>query len=1021
VTIKPRQNLAVAAAFVPAIVLAACQTGGGGPPSVSLEEAKQITGEFGGSFTPPPKSINDLLTLIDKRRSESRVCDGDPTLSDYEVRNLMAHSATFGKSTSYGASVAVHQAEIQFQRGSNPRAIKYMKWAINADDRRSSQAGRYAQLAIYHAHSGNLSAAEKAMSESQSRMARLRPGEWGEKSAAWFYFHVNEGRAAVAELRGDLVQGEAYHRLAIEKGRMYTGSGSHDMARAALARNLMRQGRLMDAENTIRDSVRYRLSVRTDSPELATGFAALSEILYEQGRYNDAEALARITVDLYRAMCVPPGNLPLAIAQDVLAKSLVGQERWEDALAVYKAISADMAKDTQSFQTLSAANLYRGLALLHTGRTAEANETLRLALERTRNRLGDKHYKTAELYGFLAMTRLAEGNLEQALDEFAAATEILVKRSREADDENTTFAARDRRLNLIVGGYIGLLADIRGTALARDAGIDSVSEAFRLAETARSRSVQRALSASGARAALNNSELVELARREQDTQKQIAALYGNLAKAISLARDQQDRDFINDLKVTIDQLRGARAALMEEIEARFPEYAILVNPQPPTLDAVRSALHPGEALVSTYTSEGRSYVWAVPKNGAVSFAAVPLGRAEVGRRVDLLRRALDPNARTLGEIPEFDLAAAHDLYKELLKPVEAGWRKANTLLVVAHGALGSLPLAVLPTAPAALAPNAEPLFSGYTDVPWLARSHAVTVLPSVASLVAQRALPAGDPTRRAFAGFADPWFSEVQAGEVTMSKRQAAEALTGRGLLATRGLPVTLRNLPKMDAFDSAELEKLPRLPDTAEEVRSIALAMNADLTRDVFVGKAANEAQVKNMDLFGYRVIAFATHGLVPGDLNGLTQPALALSAPDVAGVAGDGLLTMGEILGLKLDADWVVLSACNTAAAQGAGAEAISGLGRAFFYAGARALLVSNWPVETTSAKLLTTDIFRQQARTPSLSRAGALRQAMLNLVDGPGYVDGKGRTVFSYAHPIFWAPFSLIGDGGGSAPGA
>jgi CHAT domain-containing protein len=224
-----------------------------------------------------------------------------------------------------------------------------------------------------------------------------------------------------------------------------------------------------------------------------------------------------------------------------------------------------------------------------------------------------------------------------------------------------------------------------------------------------------------------------------------------------------------------------------------------------------------------------------------------------------------------------------------------------------------------------------------------------------------------------------------------------------------------------MDAFDSAELEKLPRLPDTAEEVRSIALAMNADLTRDVFVGKAANEAQVKNMDLFGYRVIAFATHGLVPGDLNGLTQPALALSAPDVAGVAGDGLLTMGEILGLKLDADWVVLSACNTAAAQGAGAEAISGLGRAFFYAGARALLVSNWPVETTSAKLLTTDIFRQQARTPSLSRAGALRQAMLNLVDGPGYVDGKGRTVFSYAHPIFWAPFSLIGDGGGSAPGA
>ncbi|MCH7889817.1 MAG: CHAT domain-containing protein, partial [Proteobacteria bacterium] len=163
----------------------------------------------------------------------------------------------------------------------------------------------------------------------------------------------------------------------------------------------------------------------------------------------------------------------------------------------------------------------------------------------------------------------------------------------------------------------------------------------------------------------------------------------------------------------------------------------------------------------------------------------------------------------------------------------------------------------------------------------------------------------------------------------------------------------------------------------------------------------------------------AFATHGLVPGDLNGLTQPALALSSPEVAGGGGDGLLTMGEILALKLDADWVVLSACNTASGAGAGAEAISGLGRAFFYAGTRALLVSNWPVETTSAKALTTDVFRRQAADPGLSRAEALRQAMLALIDGPGLVDGEGRSVFSYAHPIFWAPFSLIGDGASGGP--
>jgi CHAT domain-containing protein len=207
----------------------------------------------------------------------------------------------------------------------------------------------------------------------------------------------------------------------------------------------------------------------------------------------------------------------------------------------------------------------------------------------------------------------------------------------------------------------------------------------------------------------------------------------------------------------------------------------------------------------------------------------------------------------------------------------------------------------------------------------------------------------------------------------------------------------------------------LPRLPETADEVRSIALALKADPAADVFLGAQATENQVRTMNLVDRRVVMFATHGLVPGDLDGLTQPALALSAPSVVGGGGDGLLTMDKILGLKLDADWVVLSACNTATADGAGAEAVSGLGRAFFYAGARAVLVTNWPVETSSARTLTTDTFHRQATDPALSRAVALQQAMLGLIDGSGLVDAQKRTVFSYAHPIFWAPFSLVGDGG------
>ena len=109
------------------------------------------------------------------------------------------------------------------------------------------------------------------------------------------------------------------------------------------------------------------------------------------------------------------------------------------------------------------------------------------------------------------------------------------------------------------------------------------------------------------------------------------------------------------------------------------------------------------------------------------------------------------------------------------------------------------------------------------------------------------------------------------------------------------------------------------------------------------------------------------------------------------------------------------MVLSACNTGAGAGAGAEAASGLGRAFFYAGTRALLVTNWSVHSQSAKDLVTDLFKRQADDPKLTRGEALRQAMMALADGKGYVDSSGKTEFAYAHPLFWAPYTIIGDGG------
>jgi len=430
-------------------------------------------------------------------------------------------------------------------------------------------------------------------------------------------------------------------------------------------------------------------------------------------------------------------------------------------------------------------------------------------------------------------------------------------------------------------------------------------------------------------------------------------------------------------------------------------------------------MRPGEALLSYYFGQNASFVWAVPKDGDVAFASVPGTAHELEAKVRRLRQALEPQGTMVSDIPAFDLGLAYELYESLLKPVESAWRPAKSLIVVTNGALGELPLSLLPTAPAQIDFAAKPLFSGYRGVAWLARSHAVTIVPSASAIVTLRRLPRGSPTRDKLIGFGDPYFNADEAAEAESEQAapvQVAAATGGDAENVTRGMPLRLRAAPHTEEADAATLAMLPRLPDTRHELMSVASALDVDPAKALYLGKAANQQNVETLDLAHYRIVAFATHGLVPGDLDGLTQPALALTAPEIAGVKGDGLLTMEKILALKLDADWVVLSACNTAAGAGAGAEAASGLGSAFFYAGTRALLVTNWSVHSASARELITDLFRRQRDDAALSRGEALRQAMVALLDGPGATDRSGRTIYSYAHPLFWAPYSVIGDGGG-----
>jgi len=197
-------------------------------------------------------------------------------------------------------------------------------------------------------------------------------------------------------------------------------------------------------------------------------------------------------------------------------------------------------------------------------------------------------------------------------------------------------------------------------------------------------------------------------------------------------------------------------------------------------------------------------------------------------------------------------------------------------------------------------------------------------------------------------------------------------------------------------------------LPETRDELCAVARDLGAD-PGEMRLGARATEREVKALSASGalaqYRIVHFATRGVLAGQLDPKAEPGLILTPPETASEEDDGYLTASEIAALKLDADWVILSACNTAAGGATGAEALSGLARAFFYAQARALLVSHWEVDSAATVKLITGAVSEIARDKRVGRAEALRRAMLALID-----NGKPEE----AHPAYWAPFVLVGEG-------
>jgi len=446
-----------------------------------------------------------------------------------------------------------------------------------------------------------------------------------------------------------------------------------------------------------------------------------------------------------------------------------------------------------------------------------------------------------------------------------------------------------------------------------------------------------------ARTAAHNPAAATALRSLQDRTRERQGLDRRRSFAVS-ANAPAD---ITALDTAITASDAAIRTAVAELDRSFPAFRALGRPTPVTLAAFAARLGPADILLAPLPLDDGTLAIAVTRTG-LAWRKAPLTRAQTNDLVQQIRAAV-----TRDRALPFPRAAAQSLYNAIVPP---GFAAHPQALYYVSGSLATLSPALL------VAPG------GQGRTAWLIDTHSVTVLPTLAAGTAT-ASPRAD--RPGFLGIGAPMLAAAPAAGAVF-----------------RGGEV-----------DAAMLRDLPALPRAEAELRSLARMLGGSAT--LMLGPDATEARIKAVGLDRFGIIAVATHGLAGNNFAGLSEPALVLTPPTRATGDDDGLLTASEIAALRLDADWVILSACDTASGTGAGSPAYSGLASAFLAAGARALLVSHWPVRDDAAAALTVATLRGTRN--GLSRAEALRRAMRDVM--------HDKRIGGAAHPAVWAPFVLI----------
>lgn len=772
---------------------------------------------------------------------------------------------------------------------------------------------------------------------------------------------------------GDYDQAEKIFQSALTKNERVNGI-EHPMSSSIL----LNIGTLYFSRNRLDEAVViYQSILKTGEEKFGTEHPALAVPLFQLSQVYlqkfDTKLASLYLNQAYVAALKAYGRDHPLIASILSSKAQIHENLGElkEAETLYLS-SIQVWENIPGREDLLSWQVYNDLAGLYLSMESFelAEEFYVQALQGNLEIYGEKHPNNLVMFGNLAYLSHLNGNKKQSLEYFRKTAKLMRARVAEVNDYSLGLIAERQSQEVSFTLHAKIAIDFFNNSGRRE----YLDEAFEVVQLAQVSKAGESLRASSNALAVKDQKFASLLREKLAIEEKIRDADKSFLHQLKMPTLSVSKQKVKEIRIVRESLDRSLNQVTQTIYEKYPD--LISNPnQIASITQVQNLMIGDEIFVKIIPGYDCTLVFTLTSTAAKA-QVLDTTAEQISAIVASLRQGL--KIKQPNKLPDFDVALANELYLRLIEPIKADLYEKSHILLDVSGSLNSIPLSIL-----AIEKPMEPINGNYGKINWFGERYSISNVLGVSAFVATRENPRTRAPNTSFLGVGDP--------------KLGVKTAQNRGLNFTR---------PVYEQSDRLfqQVNALPSLPDTRVELTNMANFFGTESSQLLF-GAEATEDNLKQINLTSYGVISFASHALLANELEGLAEPAIVLTPPVTPTEKNNGILTSSEIAQLELNADWVILSACNTAGADNTSTdEAFSGIARSFFYSGAKTLLVSHWPVVSEPTAEFTNIIFKEYF-TNEIGKSDAHRRAIQSFLQTNSPL---------YTHPSVWGPFSIVGDG-------